>query len=70
MAPGEVACPRCGAGNSPERHFCRRCALELGRTGHAVPAEPPPPPPRRRPSPVLWAVLALVLLVLLLVFVL
>ncbi|WP_372490460.1 zinc-ribbon domain-containing protein [Kocuria flava] len=29
VAPGEIACPRCGTGNSPERHFCRRCAAEL-----------------------------------------
>ncbi|TDN93061.1 hypothetical protein [Microbacterium sp. BK668] len=28
-APGDVICPTCGAGNRPERRFCRRCAAQL-----------------------------------------
>jgi hypothetical protein len=28
-APGELICGRCGAGNSRERHYCRRCAASL-----------------------------------------
>jgi ribosomal protein L40E len=33
-APGEVVCGRCGAGNDPQRRFCRRCgnALTAGAT--------------------------------------
>jgi ribosomal protein L40E len=27
--PGELICGRCGAGNKPERNFCRRCAASL-----------------------------------------
>ncbi|WP_243075107.1 hypothetical protein [Microbacterium sp. SS28] len=27
--PGDVRCPACGAGNRPERRFCRRCAAPL-----------------------------------------
>ena len=64
-APGEVACPRCGAGNSADRHFCRRCALELrGTAPREVP--PPPPPPRRTPSPAVWVLIGLAALALLL----
>jgi ribosomal protein L40E len=28
-APGDRICPSCGAGNRPDRHFCRRCAAQL-----------------------------------------
>ena len=27
--PGDVICGHCGAGNSPERHFCQRCGATL-----------------------------------------
>ena len=27
--PGDVICGQCGAGNSPERHFCQRCGASL-----------------------------------------
>lgn len=69
-APGEIICPRCGAGNAPERHFCRRCAQELRRPTTAV---QPGPAPRKDasdgPSRWLWAGLGLALLLLLLVVV-
>jgi hypothetical protein len=45
LAPGEIACPNCGRGNGPERHFCRRCGFELI-------APPPPPPVPAAPPPV------------------
>lgn len=64
LAPGEVACPQCGTGNSPDRHFCRRCALEL-RGAVAEKPPPPPPPPRQGRSPVVWVLVVLVALVLL-----
>ena len=28
-APDDIICPACGAGNRPERRFCRRCATQL-----------------------------------------
>jgi hypothetical protein len=28
-APGDLICPACGAGNRPDRRFCRRCAARL-----------------------------------------
>lgn len=28
--PGDVVCSRCGTGNAPSRHFCRRCGTPLG----------------------------------------
>lgn len=62
-APGEIVCSRCGAGNSPDRHFCRRCAMELRRSAPR-PAPPPPPPPARR-SPVVWVLAVLAALVVL-----
>ncbi|KGN41303.1 zinc ribbon domain-containing protein [Knoellia aerolata] len=37
--PGETICGHCGAGNTPERKFCRRCGKDLA--GAAV--MPPPP---------------------------
>lgn len=68
LAPGEEPCPRCGAGNSPERHFCRRCATELRRD---VPRAAPPParPPRQGRSPLVWVVVVLAALALLVWFV-
>ncbi|GGG66558.1 hypothetical protein GCM10011374_33360 [Kocuria dechangensis] len=64
-APGEIVCPRCGAGNPPDRHFCRRCALDLSRA-----LAPPPPQPvgqsrphRKGLSPLLWGLIVLVVLV-------
>lgn len=27
--PGDLICGKCGAGNSPERHFCQRCGANL-----------------------------------------
>jgi ribosomal protein L40E len=53
IAPGEVACPRCGTGNPPERHFCRRCATELRRDAPR-PVPPPPTRSRRGRSPMVW----------------
>lgn len=61
-APGETPCPRCGTGNPPDRHFCRRCALELGGAGREVRVEPPPPPRPRGLSPAVRALLVLVVL--------
>ncbi|HEY0639601.1 MAG TPA: zinc ribbon domain-containing protein [Pseudonocardiaceae bacterium] len=29
LSPGDLVCGRCGAGNSPTRRFCRRCAASL-----------------------------------------
>ena len=29
IKPGDVICGQCGAGNSPERHFCQRCGANL-----------------------------------------
>jgi len=29
LRPGDVICGQCGAGNSPERHFCQRCGANL-----------------------------------------
>src|SRR3954453_6550093 len=29
LAPGEIACPTCGAGNQPTRTFCRSCGSTL-----------------------------------------
>lgn len=37
--PGELICGRCGAGNKPERNFCRRCAASL-REAAVAPALP------------------------------
>jgi hypothetical protein len=37
--PGELICGRCGAGNKPERNFCRRCAASL-REAAVVPPLP------------------------------
>ncbi|WP_211879948.1 NADase-type glycan-binding domain-containing protein [Pseudarthrobacter albicanus] len=37
--PGELICGRCGAGNKPDRNFCRRCAASL--TEAAVVPNPP-----------------------------
>ncbi|MUN61951.1 zinc-ribbon domain-containing protein [Kocuria sediminis] len=64
-APGEIVCPRCGAGNSPDRHFCRRCALDLSR---ALASPPPQSAGQSRPrqkglSPLVWALIVLVVLV-------
>lgn len=30
-APDDITCPACGAGNRPERRFCRRCAARLAQ---------------------------------------
>lgn len=65
LAPGEEPCPRCGAGNSPDRHFCRRCATELRREVTRA-APPPSRPPRQGRSPLVWVVVVLVALALLL----
>lgn len=32
VQPGDVICARCGAGNSPDRHFCQRCGANLKAT--------------------------------------
>jgi hypothetical protein len=53
-APGELVCGRCGAGNKPERSYCRRCATSLKEAAIA-----PAPPwwrrlitrPARKPPP-------------------
>ena len=37
-AGGDLVCPSCGAGNEPNRHFCRRCGSALGRPAPAEPA--------------------------------
>lgn len=29
--PGDLICGQCGAGNDPERHFCRRCGSSLAQ---------------------------------------
>jgi ribosomal protein L40E len=29
--PGDLICGQCGAGNSPERHFCQRCGANLNQ---------------------------------------
>jgi len=29
--PGDLICGQCGAGNSPERHFCQRCGANLSQ---------------------------------------
>lgn len=29
VKPGDVICGNCGAGNSPDRHFCQRCGANL-----------------------------------------
>lgn len=29
IKPGDVICGQCGAGNSPDRHFCQRCGANL-----------------------------------------
>lgn len=53
LTPGDLVCGRCGAGNSPERNFCRRCGASLAE---AVVAPRPPwwrrvfsSPPKRAP---------------------
>ena len=28
-SPDDVVCPNCGAGNRPQRRFCRRCSAQL-----------------------------------------
>jgi ribosomal protein L40E len=63
-APGEIVCPRCGAGNSPDRHFCRRCALDLSRALAPPPSRPAEQPRRRRKglSPIVWVLVVLVVL--------
>jgi hypothetical protein len=59
-APGELVCGRCGAGNKPERSFCRRCAASL-KEAAVVPTPPwwrrllsrparKPPPAGTRPK--------------------
>jgi len=40
VAPGELACPNCGAGNDKKRRFCRSCGAPL--TPAAVPGAPRP----------------------------
>lgn len=64
LAPGEVACPRCGAGNSPDRHFCRRCAMELRQDAPRA-APQPSRPPREGRSPLVWVLVVLVALLVL-----
>jgi hypothetical protein len=49
LKPGEIACPNCGRGNGPERHFCRQCGTELQAPAPPpvpVPTGPLPPPPQ------------------------
>jgi len=40
VQPGDVRCPKCGAGNSPDRHFCQRCGTNLKLVA-AVPVKVP-----------------------------
>ncbi len=40
VQPGDVQCPKCGAGNSPDRHFCQRCGTNLKLVA-AVPVRAP-----------------------------
>lgn len=40
VQPGDVRCPKCGAGNSPDRHFCQRCGTNLQLVA-AVPVKVP-----------------------------
>ncbi|MGX5697308.1 NADase-type glycan-binding domain-containing protein [Agromyces soli] len=68
--PGETVCPNCGAGNAPERHFCRRCAAPLDDAALPVLAESSQPEAGARPLVKTrrfrpgWLVLAVVLLAL------
>jgi len=47
-APDDVICPNCGAGNRPQRRFCRRCATPL--TEAVAPAASSQPAAGARPK--------------------
>lgn len=47
--PGDLVCPQCGTGNSPGRHFCRRCATPLGATANRRPVSSAQPAAGARP---------------------
>lgn len=47
--PGDLVCPNCGAGNTPGRHFCRRCATPLGATANRRPVSSAQPTAGTRP---------------------
>ncbi|MEJ3405470.1 zinc-ribbon domain-containing protein [Rathayibacter sp. YIM 133350] len=47
--PGDVVCPRCGAGNPPGRNFCRRCAMQLTATANRTLAPSSQPVAGARP---------------------
>jgi hypothetical protein len=38
VAPGEIPCGRCGAGNDKVRHFCRRCGAPLAAVAERRPS--------------------------------
>lgn len=73
--PGDVICGQCGAGNSPERHFCQRCGATLaaavvvktpwyrrlfaGRAAPAAGARPKGAPAERAWGAALFRVIAL-----------
>jgi hypothetical protein len=42
--PGDKICAECGAGNTPQRKFCRSCGTSLVATAPAPVAEEKPPP--------------------------
>jgi ribosomal protein L40E len=46
--PGERICPECGAGNDPQRKFCRRCGHSLAEAQVATEPAPPKAPWYRR----------------------
>src|SRR2546422_8992149 len=65
-----VACPRCGAANSPGNQFCSNCGIVL--TGSVQPAAIPtpylpmwPPPPAPHSTSNLTAVLVVLVIVIL-----
>jgi RNA polymerase subunit RPABC4/transcription elongation factor Spt4 len=68
--PGERVCPNCGAGNAPDRHFCRRCATQLDDAAMPVLAASAQPEAGARPLVrtrrfrAWWVVLPAVLLIL------
>ena len=78
--PGDLICGRCGAGNSPERHFCQRCGANLAaavvvkqpwwrrffpaRTAPAAGTRPREAPTERAWGSALFKVIALGLIVL------
>ncbi len=60
-----MKCPACGFENYPSARYCAACHRTAGTTPTQtmpVPVAPPPPAPPRRVAPLVWAVVAVVLL--------